>query len=266
MPLRIRQRIGETLFKARSGETRTPVAPLVLSRPVWLFVAVAAALLWGVALSLWAQGDIDRMILVEHNALRSNDSVGGVFKSISGYGMPFIVFVVLAYLVFAVRFKTPKGVHSVYLLIIFSYGIGGITGDLLKEVFDRPRPFVEYADQITPLSHPATPSMPSGHATKSMALALPFVMFVSNRRWWGRLMRGVVLAVALAVGYARIVMGVHYVSDVLAGIAVAIACLPLAVWAANRICRHVTQEKLGARAKVWGAILFFLMLYLLKYS
>ena len=154
----------------------------------------------------------------------------------------------------------------VYLLIIFSYGIGGITGDLLKPVFDRPRPFTEYADQITPLSHPATPSLPSGHATKSMALALPFVMFASNRRWWGRLMRGTVLAVALAVGYARIVMGVHYVSDVLAGIGVAIACLPLVVWAANRIGRRATQEKLGAMVKVWGAILFFLMLYLLKYS
>ena len=259
MPLRIRQRIGETLFKARSGETGTPVTPLVLSRPVWLFVAVAAALLWGVALSLWAQGDIDRLILVEHNALRSNDSVAGVFKSISGYGMAFIIFVVLGYLVLAIRFKKLKGAHTVYLLIIFSYGIGGITGDLLKEVFDRPRPFVEYADQITPLSHPGTPSMPSGHATKSMALALPFAIFVSNRLWWSRLMRAAALAVALAVGYARIAMGVHYVSDVLAGIGVAIACLPLAVWAANRIGRRVTQERLDALVRVWGVILFFLM-------
>lgn len=266
MPLRIRQRIGETLFKAKSGEAGTPVTPLVLGRPVWLFVAVAAALLWGVALSLWAQSDIDRLILVEHNALRSNDSVAGVFKSISGYGMAFIIFVVLGYLVLAIRFKKLKGAHTVYLLIILSYGIGGITGDLLKEVFDRPRPFVEYADQITPLSHPATPSMPSGHATKSMALALPFVIFVSNELWWRRLMRGVVLVAALAVGYARIALGVHYLSDVLAGIGAALACLPLAVWTANKICRRVTQERLDALVKVWGAILFFLMLYLLRFS
>jgi undecaprenyl-diphosphatase len=266
MPLRIRQRIAETLFKARSGETGTPVTPLVHGRRVWVFVAVAAVLLWVVALALWAQGDIDRLILVEHNALRGNDSVAGVFKSISGYGMGFIIFVVLAHLVLTVRFKILQGAHMVYLLIIFSYGIGGTAGDLLKPAFNRPRPFAEYADEITPLSHPATPSMPSGHATKSMALALPFVMFASNRRWWGRLMRGTVLAVALAVGYARIVMGVHYVSDVLAGIGVAIACLPLVVWAANRIGRRVTRERLDTLVKVWGVILFFLMLYLLRFS
>jgi membrane-associated phospholipid phosphatase len=215
---------------------------------------------------LWAQGDIDRLILVGHDSLRANDSAAGVFKSISGYGMSFIVLVVLGYLVLAMRFKEIKGTHRVYLLIILSYGIGGITGDVLKEVFDRPRPFVTYADQITALSHPPTPSLPSGHATKSMALALPFVIFVANERWWSRLMRGLVLLVALAVGYARIALGAHYLSDVLAGIGVAIACLPLAVWAANRICWRITQERLDTLVKVWGAILFFLMLYLLTLS
>ena len=154
----------------------------------------------------------------------------------------------------------------VYLLIIFSYGIGGITGDVLKEVFDRPRPFVEYADQITPLSHPPTPSLPSGHATKSMALALPFVIFVTDERWWSRLMRAVVLLAAVAVAYARIAMGVHYVSDVLAGIGVAMACLPLAVCGANKIGRRMTREKLDTLVKLWAVILFVLMLYLLKLS
>jgi len=263
---RIRQRMGERLFKRESGEAGTPVAPLVIGRPTLLFLIIAAASLCGVALLLWAQGDIDRLILVGHNSLRANDSAAAAFKSVSGYGMSFIVLVVLAYLVLAMRFKEIKGAHRVYLLIILSYGIGGIMGDVLKEVFDRPRPFVTYADQITVLSRPPTPSLPSGHATKSMALALPFVIFVSNERWWSRLMRGLVLLVALAVGYARIVLGAHYLSDVLAGIGVAIACLPLAVWAANRICRRITQERLDTLVKVWGAILFFLMLYLLVLS
>ncbi len=266
MPARIRQRIGERLLKRKSGETGTPVAPLVLGRPALLFLITVAASLCGVALLLWAQGDIDRLILVGHNSLRTDTSMAAIFKLISGYGMSLIVSVVLAHLVLVMGFKEVEGTHRVYLLIILSYGIGGIMGDVLKEVFDRPRPFVEYADQITALSRPPTPSLPSGHATKSMALALPFVILVSNEQWWSRLMRGVVLLVALAVGYARIVLGVHYLSDVLAGIGVALACLPLAVWAANRICRRVTPDKLEALVKVWGAILFFLMLYLLTLS
>jgi membrane-associated phospholipid phosphatase len=266
MLARIRQRIGERLLKRESGEAGTPVAPLVPGRPTLLFLVIAAASLCGVALLLWAQGDIDRLILVAHNSLRTDASMTAIFKFISGYGMSLIVFVVLAHLVLVMRFREVEGTHRVYLLIILSYGIGGITGDVLKEILDRPRPFFEYADQVMALSRPRTPSLPSGHATKSMALALPFVIFVSNERGWSRLMRGVVLLVALAVGYARVMLGVHYLSDVLAGIGVALACLPLAVWAANRICRRVTREKLDTLVKVWGVILFFLMLYLLTLS
>ena len=266
MPLRIGEKIAARLLRETPGQAATPVKPLALRRPMWLVIGVAAALLWLVALLLWAQADIDRLILVEKEPLRANEAVAAVFKSISGYGMAFVVFVTLTYLVLAMKSGELKGVHMVYLLIIFSYGIGGIAGDLLKEVFDRPRPFVEYADQITPLSHPPTPSLPSGHATKSVALALPFVIFVTDERWWSRLMRAVVLLAALAVAYARIAMGVHYVSDVLAGIGVAMACLPLAVCGANKIGRRMTREKLDTLVKLWAVILFVLMLYLLKLS
>ena len=99
-----------------------------------------------------------------------------------------------------------------------------------------------------------------------MALAIPFVVFVSNVPRWNMLFKAVVLLVAMGVGYARIVLGLHYLSDVLAGIAVAIGWLPLAVWSTNRICKRVSREQLDVRVKVWAAILFFLMLYLLTLS
>jgi undecaprenyl-diphosphatase len=266
MILGIRRRVAEKLFGDRRGKNGTPVAPLALEGRRWLVLMVAAAVLGGVAVFLWAQADIDRWILAGHSPARENELLASGFKSVSGYGMSFIVLVVLAYLVLALRRGQLRGGHMVYLLTIMSYGIGGITGDALKEVFDRPRPFVTYADQIRPLSHPPSPSLPSGHATKSMALALPFVIFMSNRRWWSQLMKGVALSAALAVGYARIFMGVHYVSDVLASIAVAIACLPLAVWVTNQIGRRITVERLDALVRLWGAILFVLMLYLLALS
>ena len=259
-------RLAEKLFGDRRGKNGTPVAPLALEGRMWLFLMVAAAVLGSAAVFLWAQADIDRWILAGHGPARENELLASGFKSVSGYGMSFIVLVVLAYLVLALRRDQLRWGHLVYLLTIMSYGIGGITGDVLKEVFDRPRPFVTYADQIRPLSHPASPSLPSGHATKSMALALPFVIFMSNRLWWSQLMKGVALSAALAVGYARIFMGVHYVSDVLASIAVAIACLPLAVWVTNQIGRRITVERLDALVRLWGAILFVLMLYLLALS
>jgi hypothetical protein len=88
MPPRIRERIGGRLFEEQPERAGTPVARLCLGRQTWLFLLIAAAFLCGVAMLLWAQGDIDRLILVKHNALRSQASVAGMFKSISGYGEP----------------------------------------------------------------------------------------------------------------------------------------------------------------------------------
>ncbi|MFC1636541.1 phosphatase PAP2 family protein [Planctomycetota bacterium] len=262
----IRNKIKRRIFKDSPDNIKTPVSPIVLSRGTWLFVVIVPLFLWAVTLLLWAQRDMDRLILAGHNAMRLNKAVVGVFRSASAYGMSFTIFIFLIYLALSTKFKQLKGVYTVYLLIIFSYGLGGITGDLMKEVFDRPRPFVEYPAQITSLSQPPTPSLPSGHATKSMALAIPFVVFVSNVPRWNMLFKAAVLLAAMAVGYARIVLGVHYVSDVLAGMAVAIGCLPLEVWATNKICKRITRERLNVLIKVWAAILFFLMLYLLKLS
>jgi membrane-associated phospholipid phosphatase len=266
VPSMLGKRIIERVFKGRSHEAGAPVPPLVLRRRAWLFVLVVALFLWAVALLLWAQKDIDRSILVWHNALRLNKTAVGVFRFASAYGMSFTILIFLIYMGLSAKFKQFRGARTVYLLIILSYGIGGITGDLMKEVFDRPRPFVEYPDQITALSNPPTPSLPSGHATKSMALAIPFVIFVSNIPSWNVLFKAAVLLAAIAVGYARIVLGVHYLSDVLAGMGVAIGTLPLVVWAANRICSRMNQERLEVGVKVWAAILFLLMLYLLKLS
>lgn len=256
----------DRISKDGSYETSSYTPQIVLHRREWLFIIGFAIVLWAVALMLWAQKDIDRSILVWHNALHLNETAAGIFRAASAYGMSFTILVFLIYLGLSLKLKQFGGTPAVYLLIIFSYGIGGITGDLMKEVFDRPRPFVEYPERITALSNPPTPSLPSGHATKSMALAIPFVIFVSNVPSWNVLFKAVVLLAAISVGYARIFLGVHYPSDVLAGMGVAIGTLPLEVWAANKICRKLGREKLESRVKVWAAILFFLMLYLLKLS
>ena len=64
------------------------------------------------------------------------------------------------------------------------FGLAGVGGDILKVVFDRPRPFVEYAGEITTFSKAKTPAFPSGHATKSMALAMPFMLLIVAKDTW----------------------------------------------------------------------------------
>lgn len=79
----------------------------------------------------------------------------------------------------------------------------------LKALFQRERPL----EQLIAVEGY---SFPSGHAMSSMALALALVIIC-----WRTKMRWVIVALAavyvLVVGFSRVYLNVHYVSDVLAG-------------------------------------------------
>jgi membrane-associated phospholipid phosphatase len=86
----------------------------------------------------------------------------------------------------------------------------GVTA-VMKYTIKRDRPFVPYPD-ITAKAGDITPSFPSGHASSafatatSLSLAYPkWYIIVPSYTW------------ASAVGYSRMALGVHYISDVLAG-------------------------------------------------
>jgi membrane-associated phospholipid phosphatase len=93
---------------------------------------------------------------------------------------------------------------------------------LIKRILDRPRPPV--ADQLVSAGNE---SLPSGHATMSMAVVGALVVLA-----WPTLTAGLRLAAVVvagswiaAVGFTRIYLGVHWFSDVLAGWALGAAWL-----------------------------------------
>lgn len=91
-------------------------------------------------------------------------------------------------------------------LVVFSAAAVSV----LKVAFSRPRPAI---DQFRVLVASYDPfSFPSGHAT----LAGAAYSFLSRefKRW-----KWVLLAAALAVAYSRMYLGVHYLSDVVVGLA-----------------------------------------------
>ncbi|MEJ8836429.1 phosphatase PAP2 family protein [Ramlibacter sp. AN1133] len=95
----------------------------------------------------------------------------------------------------------------------------------LKNVFHRPRP-----QQGDPLVHLLTLSFPSGHAAASTVFygALCALAFA---RWRSRAIRalavGLAAAMVLLVTFSRVYLGAHYLSDVVAGVAVGTVCLAL---------------------------------------
>jgi undecaprenyl-diphosphatase len=113
---------------------------------------------------------------------------------------------------------------------LFALGVGGsmLLTQVIKRIAERPRP-----DLWPSLRPEHTFSFPSGHAmdTAALAAALFFITPPRRRKWWA-----LTPLFALGVGWARMYLGVHFPSDVLAGWSSAVGWVLLVQqWAAQNV-------------------------------
>jgi len=216
-----------------------------------------------IAIFLWMQQDVDQAVLTWTNGARESGVIVHLAQALTRYGMALIAFGLLAYM--SVTFLAPSLVDTQRLSVVFllSFSIIGGGGDLLKEVFKRPRPSMVTAFEANAKSKSDTYSFPSGHAAKSLALAIPFVIFVPNRRRWIVFLKGALLLVALSVCASRILLARHYLSDVLGAFGLTLLLLPVLIFVCNRIFSRTPVEKLRLAVKVWTLALLGLALLLL---
>ena len=94
---------------------------------------------------------------------------------------------------------------------------------VIRALYVRSRPFV--LEGFQPLiEHAATPAFPSGHATFFAALAVLFVLAREKRMGWFLALS------ALFISIARVLAGVHWPADVVAGWAVGIIVSAIVWW------------------------------------
>lgn len=98
---------------------------------------------------------------------------------------------------------------SIGLSAVLSYG--------LKYAVNRPRPFVQYPNDIIKRTDVGPYSFPSGHTTTAFATATALTL--STKKWYVAVPS---YAYACAVGYSRMRLGVHFPSDVLGGMVIGI--------------------------------------------
>lgn len=227
-------------------------------------VVIAAVTMAILSLLLWMERDFDRDFLLAHNPWRESPALVALCHAISRFGMSVICLLVLACIAVSYRLPAFAEARPVLLVVVLSFAAAALIGTLLKEILGRPRPIAELAGQLNAAVRHGSPSFPSGHAAKSMALALPFVLIVPAGSFAMRLVKLALLLVASLVCYSRIVLGAHYLSDVLAGAALALACVPIAVAASNAIYTRgkVDSGKLNSVIKRLSAVLFALTLWL----
>ena len=235
-----------------------------LSPSALRFVVIASVTIAILSLLLWIERDFDRGFLLAHNLLRDDPAVVALCRALTRFGMSAICLLLLACVAASFRYSAFREARAVLLVVLFSFAAGTLAGDLLKELLGRARPIAELAGQLNAVGRHGSPSFPSGHAAKSLALALPFVLIVPAGSVVVRLVKLALLLVASLVCYSRIVLGAHYLSDVLAGAALALACVPVAVAAANAIYARgkVTPKKLNTVVKRLAVVLLALTLCL----
>lgn len=150
------------------------------------------------------------------------------WKAVSIIGGPTVLRIAgfLAAVLLWVRHHRPAAV-----LVAAGMGGAALLSGILKVLVNRSRPVV-----AVPVEHVDSASFPSGHAlTSFVAVGVVLILLVPHlsRRWRVLLVAAAVLLIA-AVGFSRLLLGVHYLSDVLGSWLIGTALLLVLVGAFHR--------------------------------
>lgn len=134
----------------------------------------------------------------------------------------------LAVTVLAVVLLLRRGRRTEAALVALAFAGAQILTLGLKLGFARERPF--FPDPLA--SAPSTYSFPSGHASVSLAV-YGALGYIAARHVASRRARVAALAVAAAlvalIGFSRLYLGVHFLTDVIAGFSLGLAWVALCV-------------------------------------
>src|SRR3954452_11147458 len=167
--------------------------------------------------------------LAEHaNAFAAHhDGWEDLARAYAHFSEPLFIAGVVLLAAAGVALRRPRLVAASGLAVLAA-GLGVAVAGLLSRIVDRPRPFVAHADIHAFLAHAPDPGFPSDHATAAFAIAA-----VLLARLGGRPLP--VLAAAAILAVSRVLVGVHYPADVLAGALLGTAAALGCVAAAGRV-------------------------------
>lgn len=136
-----------------------------------------------------------------------------IMKGITYFGEAGLGWILIALTLLCFK-KTRKAGAAMGLAMLAGYLLGEV---FLKNVIQRPRPFTLWPEMELLIHAPSGYSCPSGHTTSSFAAAT--ALFCHHKKWGAA-----ALGLAVLVGFSRMYFTVHYLTDVLFGIALGVAC------------------------------------------
>ena len=133
-----------------------------------------------------------------------------------------------------------RGAKRLALWVVTTMTVGGLLGAVLKLLVGRHRP-----DLLDPVAEATGYSFPSGHALNAALAAGVFVLVLlpvarGAKRWvlWGS-----AIGMTVLTGLSRIVLGVHWTSDVVAGTLLGVAVVAVTAAAFPRVSKEPVVEE-----------------------
>ncbi len=156
-----------------------------------------------------------------------------LFRFITTSGNSGLIWIAITCFLLAFKRTRKVGVMCAISLILSLL----FTNLLIKPLVARTRPYELIEGLNILIAKPHDFSFPSGHS--SAAFAAAFVMFRKLPKKVGI----PALAYAFLMAFSRLYLGVHYPTDVLAGILLGILYATAAIWLADRIFDNYMREE-----------------------
>ena len=198
----------------------TPLVTVTIAALVFVILVIAVRLQWAPLESAdhGAAASINSLIA-------GNATLVTTVKAVTWLGSNGVLWTVIAAatVILAIRRRWRL---AAYLLIT---GAGALILDpILKSLVGRLRPVVAH-----PIAHGTGDSFPSGHSLGSIVCygAILLVFLPAARGRWRTAFVTVIIALIALIGVSRILLGVHYLSDVLGAWAIGITWLGITAFA-----------------------------------
>ena len=204
---------------------------LVLIAACWLFGGISEDILTGDPLTI-----VDRDVATFLHA-RMTPWLTEAMLPITFLGS--VAFLRIASAVVGIWLAWRRAWYRLITLMLVMPG-GALLNLLLNHAFHRQRPFFE-----NPLVTLSGYSFPSGHAMGSTLFygLLAWFVALALRRWrWRVLVILGAFLVVLLIGFSRIYLGAHYLSDVLGAMAAGVAWLALCITGVSTLRRYRQQQ------------------------
>ncbi|MDR4887626.1 phosphatase PAP2 family protein [Fredinandcohnia sp. QZ13] len=111
----------------------------------------------------------------------------------------------------ALALLTTNQLRITAIASALSLAISHLPVHVIKKLYPRKRPYLIVEESKFPLKALTDHSFPSGHTTAIFSVIIPFILYMPY-------LSILLLPIGICVGLSRIFLGLHYPSDVMAGV------------------------------------------------